>query len=322
MSAAHHHVPGSSSDDAMAVTVAAGDAALADSWQRVVVPPELKTRLLNHALLSIELRARGVAGVRLPMHGLSILVGPAGVGKTTLARGLGSAVARALDGRYGPVRVVDVNVHVLSSEFLGRTQRNIVRLFEEELPALAQEGPLIVVLDEIEGVGVSRSQLSLEINPADVFRGTAAFLTALDWVGREMPGIVAVGTTNVPHALDDAVLSRADLVLDVPLPGVPVIEEILVDTVGALAERYPACGSLLEGGALAGVAARLAGLDGRRVRKFVVDTLARSEETALDPGLLTVEALVQAAESLREFPEGAGNGNGPLPVPLEASRGR
>ena len=225
-----HHHGHSYVSDAISATVALGNPQLEASWDRIIVADEIKERLLNHALLSIALRKAGVTGIGLPLHGLALLSGPPGVGKTTLARGLGSQVARELGGRRVVVRVVDVNMHVLPSELLGRTQRNIVQLFEEELPALAEEGPVVVVMDEVEVLAVSRSQASFDINPADVFRGTAALLSALDWIAREVPGTFIVGTTNMPGALDDAVLSRTDLRLELPLPGVSVLRSILADT--------------------------------------------------------------------------------------------
>src|SRR5665213_3272944 len=158
--------------DALTVTSAHDNPTLAENWNRIVVPEEIKERILNHAILAIELRKHGLGGVGLPLHGLVLLAGPPGIGKTSLARGLGCEVARVFGDRYGQVRVVDVNMHILPSELLGRTQRNIVQLFEEELPQLAEAGPIVVVLDEIEVLAVSRSQASMDINPADVFRGT------------------------------------------------------------------------------------------------------------------------------------------------------
>src|SRR5262249_42887996 len=149
--------------EAMAVTPARFDPQLKASWERIVVDPAIKDRLLNHALMSISLRKAGVGGVGLPLHGLLLINGVPGVGKTTLARGLAYAVAENLGDQYGTVRLVDVNMHLLPSELLGRTQRNIVQLFQEELPALAEDGPIVVVLDEVEVLAVSRSEASLDI---------------------------------------------------------------------------------------------------------------------------------------------------------------
>jgi SpoVK/Ycf46/Vps4 family AAA+-type ATPase len=296
VSASDHPHSHSKVFEAMTVTVAAKNEQLADSWDRIVVDPAVKDRILNHALMAINLRKAGIGGVGLPLHGLLLLNGLPGVGKTTLARGLASAVAENLGDRFGTVRLVDVNMHLLPSELLGRTQRNIVQLFQEELPALADDGPIVVVLDEVEVLAVSRSEASLDINPADVFRGTAALLSALDWISREAPGVLVVGTTNLAGALDDAVISRADLVMELPLPGAMVIREILADTLRDLGRSFPACAELASAAELDEVAQLLDGTDGRQVRKFVADALASSRETALDPSTLEMNTLMTLAK--------------------------
>jgi len=281
---------------AITVTPALGNAILEESWERIVVPIAIKERLLNHALLSIELRMNGVGGVGLPLHGLVLLAGRPGIGKTTLARGLGSEVAKVLAGKYGVVKVVDVNMHVLPSEMLGRTQRNIVQLFEEELPEVAEEGPIVVVLDEIEVLAVSRSQASLDMNPADVFRGTAALLAALDWISRNVPNAFVVGTTNLPEMLDDAVLSRTDLRLELPMPSISVLRDILADTLRELEHHFPSMSALSRSEELMEIVSELEGIDGRQMRKFVIDVLARRRQTAQNPAELTLDDLRTVAK--------------------------
>jgi pachytene checkpoint protein 2 len=282
-------------DEALTISSIRNDLGVAEGWSRIVLPAAIKDRLLNYAISAVTLRKAGLGGLGFPLHGLVLLTGEPGTGKTSLARGLGGELSRVFEDRYGEVRVIDVNAHILPSELLGRTQRNITQLFQEEIPGLAEFGPVVVVIDEIEALAVSRSQASLDINPADVFRGTAALLGALDWISRNVAGALVVGTTNLIGALDDAFVSRADLLLSVPLPTVEVLEQILADTLRELGRRYPSSASLADSPELAEVAKLLEGTDGRQARKFVVDALASLRETALDPGNLTMGVLHQLA---------------------------
>lgn len=283
----------------LAATPAAANPALAECWRRIVVSGEIKRRLLNHVLLALEVRTARVPRTVLPLHGLVILSGPPGVGKSTLARGVAGQVADHLDGRHGTVRMVEMNPHLLPSELLGRTQRNIISVFQDELPALTGGDPVVLVFDDMEVLGVARSRASLAVNPVDVHRGTAALLAVLDWLSVEMPQVVVVGTTNLPGALDDAVLSRADVTIDIPLPGRAAIEAILADTLAALGEAYPRCGELARDPRIAEVAELLDGCDGRQTRKLIGEALAMRTETVLHPGSLAIEALIEAAVARR-----------------------
>lgn len=64
---------------------------------------------------------------------------------------------------------------------MGRSQQAVAKLFEQSIPELAMDGAAIVLLDEVETLAVDRHQLSLEANPIDVHRATAAALPA--WTG-------------------------------------------------------------------------------------------------------------------------------------------
>ena len=78
--------------------------------------------------------------------------------------------------------------------------------------------PTIVLLDEVESMAVARGAASLQANPADVHRATDAVLTALDDIAARAPHVFTVATSNFLEALDGAFVSRADIVVDVPLP--------------------------------------------------------------------------------------------------------
>lgn len=266
-------------------------------WDHILVPPATKERLLSTALLTMRHGRRLASLPGLP-HGLIVLAGPPGTGKTTLARGLAQAAARAL-APHGATTYVEVDPHAFPSEMLGESQRAVTRLMTDTVPELAARRPHTVVLvDEVESLAVRRSAASFEANPVDVHRATDALLAGIDAIARDYPGVLFVTTTNFPQAIDEAFLSRADLVLHVPLPDEDTIAAILRSSLRELAAIWPSVRPLAEDEGLhAKLAARCGGWDGRRVRKLILAALAQRMDVALDPGLLTTDDLMSAVEA-------------------------
>lgn len=266
-------------------------------WSRIVIPTDIKDRLLNYMIFS--LRHRGsIDQVGMPIHGLVVLAGPAGTGKTTLAGGLADQAARVLDD--GPLLFVDIDPHVFPSQLLGESQRAVARLFERTLPDLASRGrPMVVLLDEVEALAVNRSRASLETNPVDVHRSTDAVLSGMDRVAREWPNVTFVATTNYPEGVDAAFMSRADLVEEIGVPNETAIAAIVTDTLRELTGS-----DLDEGDAdLAALARDCAdqSLDARQVRKLVLRTIANDRSLALDPVKITPGDVRIYHDSTREM---------------------
>ena len=263
-----------------------------DRWDRIIVPEAQKDRLLNYVLFSLRHRGR-VSQVGLPIHGLIVLAGPPGTGKTTLAGGLAQQAAQALEG--GSLLFVDIDPHVFPSQLLGESQRAVARLFERTLPDLARRGhPMVVLLDEVEALAVSRSRASMETNPVDVHRATDAVLSGVDRVARDWPNVTFVATTNHRPGVDAAFLSRADLIEEIGTPDATAVRAILADTLRELTGSDDLAGPGLEPLA---VACADRGLDARRVRTLVLQAVCSRRELALEPARLQLEDLAAVIEA-------------------------
>lgn len=252
------------------------------AWDSIMLAEGVRERLLAQSLLSFTVRQK-LPFESAPLHGLILLTGAPGTGKTTLARGLANQVAKQLKGVK--CTYVEIDPHALMSSAHGRSQQAVAKLFEQTIPELAIGGAAIVLLDEVETLAVSRHQLSLDANPIDVHRATDAALAGLDRLTREHRNVLLIATTNFPKALDKAVLSRADHIEEIGLPNEAARREIIIDTLKSIASVWKKVS------ALEADADRLAkaadGLDGRRIRKEIFVAIGSDIETAKDPNKLT-----------------------------------
>ena len=240
-------------------------------WDRIVVAKEIKQRLDDYSRQAIRLRAK-FTQVGMPLHGLILLYGPPGTGKTSLSRGL----ANRLGEHFGEIIFGEVDAHAMPSQMLGESQRNVANLLEKSIPELASKGlPVVVLIDEVTSVAVNRQMAMGGTDPVDVIRATDAALHGLDRLAHDHPNVLLVATSNLEGAIDEAVMSRTDMVVEIPLPDPQARSEILADSLDEL-------GSVLnsqfapvrvEKSELRDFAAGLKGYSGRRLRKLVFESV-------------------------------------------------
>eukprot|EP00004_Rigifila_ramosa_P000519 TRINITY_DN1053_c0_g1_i1.p1 TRINITY_DN1053_c0_g1~~TRINITY_DN1053_c0_g1_i1.p1 ORF type:complete len:438 (+),score=125.84 TRINITY_DN1053_c0_g1_i1:77-1315(+) len=142
-------------------------------------------------------------GKRKPWKGI-LLYGPPGTGKSYLAK----AVATEAESVFFSVSSAD-----LVSKWVGESEKLVRNLFE-----MARETkPAIVFIDEIDSLCSSRSDSESE----GARRIKTEFLVQMNGVGISDEGVLVLGATNIPWALDPAIRRRFEKRIYIPLPEAP-----------------------------------------------------------------------------------------------------
>ncbi len=138
---------------------------------------------------------------RQPWRGI-LFYGPAGCGKTLVAK----AVASEVNATFFNVSAANI-----VSKWLGESERLVLNLFE-----LARKNqPAIIFMDELDSIGVSRSGDDV----GGERRLKTQLLTELQGLAsKEDERITLIGATNLPWELDFALRSRFEKNIHVPLP--------------------------------------------------------------------------------------------------------
>jgi len=182
----------------LSTLITAGE--LTATWDDVAGHPQCKAKLQQTVILPITQPqvfspgsiARGV-----------LLYGPPGTGKTELAR---AAAAQSKCSFFF------VTSAVISNKFVGESEKIVAALFEEA----AKRAPAIIFIDEVDSVLKQRMDGgSGQVDHTD--QAKTEFL--IRWDGLlSTTGVLVLGATNLPWALDGAARRRFSKRIYIPLP--------------------------------------------------------------------------------------------------------
>ncbi|KEP65837.1 UNVERIFIED_CONTAM: vacuolar protein sorting-associated protein vps4, putative [Hammondia hammondi] len=154
-------------------------------------------------------------GERTPWRGI-LLYGPPGTGKTFLAK----AVAAEAQATFLSVSSAD-----LVSKWQGESEKLVRSLF-----AMARERrPSIIFIDEIDSMCGARSEGDSDSSR----RIKTEFLVQMQGLQKDAPGVLVLGATNVPWALDSAIRRRFERRVYIPLPDLRARLQLVALSLGA-----------------------------------------------------------------------------------------
>jgi transitional endoplasmic reticulum ATPase len=190
-----------------------------------------------------------------------LLYGPPGCGKTLLAR----ATAGECGAKFFNVAIADV-----LDMYLGESERKLQAVFDKA----RQSAPSVLFFDEIEALGGKR-QYSREASSAKV---VSQFLAEMDGFAQRNEGVLVLGATNVPWAVDSAFRrpGRFDRVQFVPPPDRTARQSILQLL---LLDRPVASGVDLDF-----LARNTSGFSGADLRHLVETAVGHAIESSIDQG--------------------------------------
>ncbi len=139
-----------------------------------------------------------------PWKGI-LLYGPPGTGKSFLAK----AVATEAKATFISVSSAD-----LVCKWVGESEKLVKNLFE-----LAREKrPSIIFIDEVEALCSAREGSSGSEGIGHSAKLLTEFLVQMQGVGKDTDGVLVLGATNLPWALDTAIRRRFEQKIFISLP--------------------------------------------------------------------------------------------------------
>lgn len=206
------------------------------TWDDIGGYDDVKKEIIDYIEFPIKNKELAAKYGLKPPKGI-LLFGPPGCGKTLMMKALAS------DAK---LNFIYVNVSDIMSKWYGESEARLRELFANA----RKNAPCILFFDEIDTIGTKReSHTGDSVTP----RLLSLMLSEIDGLHSD-DGVIIVGSTNVPHLLDKALLraGRFDKLIYVGPPNKearkeilkihcknkPLAEDVNLDKIAEMTERY------------------------------------------------------------------------------------
>lgn len=206
------------------------------TWNDIGGYEDVKKEIREYIELPLKNKEVALKYGLKPPKGI-LLFGPPGCGKTLMMRALANEAK---------LNFIYVNISDIMSKWYGESEARLRELFNNA----RKNSPCILFFDEIDTIGVKReSHTGDSVTP----RLLSLMLSEIDGLHSD-DGVIIVGSTNVPHLLDKALLraGRFDKliyigppdkearkkILEIHCRGKPLADDVDFNKIAELTERY------------------------------------------------------------------------------------
>lgn len=189
-----------------------------------VIGMEAEKREVRQELFITDEQKEYKRSIGLENKNFILLYGLPGTGKTYFAMALSNEL-QAFSGDQD-IPFFSVICTQLKESAVGKTENNIIALFE----FTRQFERCVLFMDEFDAIGPSRVKNTGDPTAIPVVNTLLQQLSGF----ASNPNLLFLAATNCPYNLDGALLSRASLRIEVPLPSAQILEGSLRRKLGKL----------------------------------------------------------------------------------------
>jgi SpoVK/Ycf46/Vps4 family AAA+-type ATPase len=132
----------------------------------------------------------------------------------------------------------ELNAGSLFSKWFSESSHNLTRFFDEITQICVDPTTFVIVLiDEIESLSMSRTSSIASNEPSDMLRVVNTLLTQIDRL-KSYSNILILTTSNLIEIIDQALIDRADLTLFIGPPSLKTIFHIYRACLNELLEKH------------------------------------------------------------------------------------